>query len=85
MAGAAPAQLGAFARALGATEPDPAAAASLVAALSGRSGQSRLSELGVSDEQLPPVAAAVVQHPLYANTPEPPSERELLGLLRAAL
>jgi hypothetical protein len=39
----------------------------------------------VREEQLPQVAAAVVQHPLYGNTPEPPSEGELLGLLRAAL
>jgi alcohol dehydrogenase class IV len=85
MADRAPAQLGAFARALGAPEPDPAAAAELVAALAARSGHTRLSELGVRDEQLPPVAEAVAQHPLYANTPEPPSEGELLGLLRAAL
>jgi alcohol dehydrogenase class IV len=85
MAGAAPAQLGALARALGAAEPDPAAAAALVAALSARSGHTRLSELGVQEEQLPAIAHAVVQHPLYGNTPEPPSEGELLGLLRAAL
>jgi maleylacetate reductase len=85
MAGPAPAQLGAFARALGAPAADPAAAAELVAALTARSGKTRLSELGVQEEQLPPVAAAVVEHPLYASTPEPPSERELLGLLRAAL
>jgi alcohol dehydrogenase class IV len=85
MAGAAPAQLGAFARALGASEADPAAAAGLVAELSARSGYTRLSELGVEEEKLPPVAAAVVRHPLYASTPNPPSEGELLALLRAAL
>jgi maleylacetate reductase len=85
MAVRAPAQLGAFARALGAPEPDPGAAARLVAALTARSGKTRLSELGVRDEQLQAVADAVVQHPLYGNTPEPPSEAELLGLLRAAL
>jgi maleylacetate reductase len=85
MAERAPAQLGAFARALGAPEPDPGAAAALVGALSGRSGRTRLSELGVSEEELPAVAHAVVLHPLYGNTPEPPSEGELLGLLRAAL
>jgi alcohol dehydrogenase class IV len=85
MAGAAPAQLGAFARALGAPEPDAAAAAALVEELSARSGRTRLSELGVAEEQLPPIAAAVVRHPLYASTPSPPSEGELLGLLRAAL
>ncbi len=85
MAGGAPAQLGAFARALGAPEADPGAAAGLVAELSARSGHTRLSELGVKDEQLPPVAAAVVEHPAYLNTPAPPSEGELLTLLRAAL
>ena len=85
MADRAPAQLGAFARALGAREPDPGAAAGLVAALTARSGRTRLSELGVTEEQLPPVADAVVHHPLYGNTPEPPSEGELLALLRAAL
>ena len=84
MAGRAPAQLAAFARALGAPEADPAAAAELLAALTARSGRTRLSELGVREEQLAPVAAAVVEHPLYASTPDPPSEGELLGLLRAA-
>ena len=85
MARAAPAQLGAFARTLGAPEADPSAAAGLVAELSARSGHTRLSELGVEEERLPAIAAAVVQHPLYASTPSPPSEGELLGLLRAAL
>jgi alcohol dehydrogenase class IV len=85
MAERAPAQLGAFAHALGAAAPDPAAAAGLVAALTALTGRTRLSELGVSEDDLPPVADAVVHHPLYGNTPEPPSEGELLGLLRAAL
>ena len=85
MAVAAPAQLGAFARALGAPDGDPSRAAALVAELSARSGHTRLSELGVEEAQLPPVASAVVRHPVYANTPSPPSEGELLGLLRAAL
>jgi hypothetical protein len=31
------------------------------------------------------VAAAVMQHPALGNTPEPPDEEELLGLLRSAL
>jgi alcohol dehydrogenase class IV len=85
MAERAPAQLGAFAHALGAPESAPGAAAGLVAALSARSGRTRLAELGVSEEDLPAVAHEVVRHPLYGNTPEPPSEGELLGLLRAAL
>ena len=72
--------------------PSPRAVAALAAArrtlrtaLTARSGRTRLSELGVTEEQLPPVADAVVHHPLYGNTPEPPSEGELLALLRAAL
>ena len=33
-------------------------------------------------EHLPPVAAAVMQHPALGNTPDPPDEEELLALLR---
>jgi maleylacetate reductase len=85
MAGSAPAELEAFARALGDPEADPAAAAPLVAKLAERSGHTRLSSLGVEDAHLPEVAAAVVKHPLYMSTPTPPTEDELLSLLREAL
>jgi maleylacetate reductase len=53
--------------------------------LAALSGHSRLSTLGVSEQQLPKVAETVAAHPLIANTPQPPSEQELLELLRGAL
>jgi alcohol dehydrogenase class IV len=75
------------------TDRAPAALADFTAALGGRdladlaalAGHRRLSTLGVSEEQLPRVAATVTEHPLIGNTPQPPSEQELLELLREAL
>jgi alcohol dehydrogenase class IV len=71
----------------------PDALASFTAALNGHplpelaalSGHTRLSTLGVNEEQLPGVAQTVAAHPLIANTPQPPGEAELLELLRGAL
>jgi alcohol dehydrogenase class IV len=54
-------------------------------ALAARSGHTRLGSLGVREEQLPTVAATVLEHPLLGNTPSPPGEDELVSLLRAAL
>jgi maleylacetate reductase len=85
MAGRAPGVMGGFARALGDPDGDPAAAGGRVSKLSARSGHTRLATLGVEEEQLPQVAAAVMQHPALGNTPEPPDEAELLELLRDAL
>ena len=85
MAARVPGVMGEFASALGDPEGDPEAAAGRAARLSARSGHTRLSTLGVEDGHLPPVAAAVMQHPALANTPDPPDEEELLALLRAAL
>lgn len=85
MSGRAPGALGDFARALGDPEGDPDAAAGRAAKLSARSGHTRLSTLGVEEEHLPRVAAAVMHHPALGNTPEPPDEAELLALLRDAL
>jgi alcohol dehydrogenase class IV len=56
-----------------------------LAALAARSGQTRLSSLGVSEQQLPGIAEAVAAHPYAANTPDPPGAEELLALLRDAL
>lgn len=57
-----------------------------VAALAARAGVTRLSELGVGEDQLAGVAEAVVAHPALANTPGgPPAQAELERLLRAAL
>ncbi len=85
MASRAPAELGLFAGAVGDPDEDPDAAAGRVAKLAARCGHTRLSTLGVTEEQLEPVAVAVEQHPLLANTPEPPDEAELVTVLRAAL
>jgi alcohol dehydrogenase class IV len=85
MSGRAPGELGELARALGDPEGDPGAAAGRASKLSARSGHVRLATLGVEEEHLPRVAAAVMQHPALANTPEPPDEAELLELLRNAL
>ena len=85
MSGRAPGVMGELARALGDPEGDPAAAAGRAAKLSARSGHTRLATLGVEEEHLPRVAAAVMRHPALGNTPEPPDEAELLGLLRDAL
>ena len=85
MAAACRACMGEFARALGDPDGDPDAAAGHAAKLSARSGHTRLATLGVEEEHLPRVAAAVMQHPALGNTPDPPDEDELLALLRNAL
>ena len=85
MAGRVPGVMGELASALGDPEGDPEAAAGQAARLSARSGHTRLSTLGVGEEHLAPVAAAVMQHPALGNTPDPPDEDELLALLREAL
>jgi maleylacetate reductase len=85
MAGRVPGVMGEFARALGDPDGSPDAAAGRAAKLSARSGHTRLATLGIEEEHLPPVAAAVMQHPALANTPDPPDEDELLDLLRDAL
>ena len=85
MATRAPRVMGELAGALGDPDGDPEAAAGRAAKLSARSGHTRLSTLGVEERHLPPVAAAVMQHPALGNTPDPPDEAELLALLRAAL
>jgi maleylacetate reductase len=85
MAGRVPGVMGQFSRALGDPDGDPDAAAGRAARLSARSGHTRLATLGVEEQHLPPVAAAVIQHPALGNTPDPPEEDELLALLRDAL
>ena len=54
-------------------------------ALAARCGHTRLSSLGVEEQQLPGVADTVAAHPYTANTPDPPGPEELLAVLRAAL
>src|SRR5688572_18103309 len=85
MAGRVPGVIGEFAGALGDPGDDPEAAAGRVSKLSARCGHTRLATLGVEEEHLPRVAAAVMEHPALGNTPDPPGEDELLELLRDAL
>ena len=85
MAPRAPGPMSEFARALGDTADDPEAAAGGVARIAARCGHTRLSTLGVGEEHLPGIAAAVAEHPRLANTPDPPGEDELLAVLRGAL
>jgi maleylacetate reductase len=85
MSGRVPGVMGEFARALGDPDGNPDAAAGRASKLTARSGHTRLSTLGVEEEDLPRVAAAVMEHPALGNTPEPPTQDELLGLLQAAL
>jgi maleylacetate reductase len=85
MAGRVPGVMGELAHALGDPDADASAAAGRAAKLSSRSGHTRLATLGVEEEHLPRVAAAVMEHPALHNTPEPPDEAELLELLRGAL
>jgi maleylacetate reductase len=81
----APGAMGRFAEALGDPEGDPGAAAGRAAKLAARCGHTRLATLGVEEQHLPEVVAAVMQHPALQSTPEPPGEDELLALLRSAL
>jgi maleylacetate reductase len=85
MSGRVPGVMGELARALGDPDGDPEAAAGRASKLSARSGHTRLAPLGVEEEHLPRVAAAVMKHPALGNTPDPPGEDELLELLRNAL
>ena len=85
MSGRVPGVIGELARALGDPDGDPTTAAGRASRLSARSGHTRLATLGVEEKHLPPVAAAVMQHPALGNTPDPPGEDELLALLRDAL
>ena len=85
MAVRAPGPITELARALGDSTADPEAAPADLARIAARCGHTRLSTLGVTEEQLPGVASTVADHPLLANTPEPPDEEELLDVLRRAL
>jgi alcohol dehydrogenase class IV len=80
----APAEFAAFARAL-----EPGAAPDAQPLLAGRlaalAGASSLSELDVTEDQLPEIARLASARAELRNTPDPPGERELWTLLREAL
>jgi alcohol dehydrogenase class IV len=85
MADRAPRELGLLARALSDPEGDPAMAAVLISKLAARCGHTRLSTLGVTEEQLPQIADSVQGHRGIEATPRPPGRDELLEVLEAAL
>jgi alcohol dehydrogenase class IV len=67
------------------TDERRGAAAEAVELLARRAEAGRLSYYGVDKEALPGIAAEVQEHPALRNTPDPPSEGELLGVLEHAL
>ena len=85
MARRVPEPVGKLARALGAQDGDPAAAADRVAALAALAGPTTLGELGVSGEDLDAVVAAALEHRGVQATPGGASEHDLRELLAAAL
>ena len=80
-----PGLLGELAVALGAGDPLPELAAARAAELGTQAQVARLSELGVTEEHVPEIARQASVRPELQNTPQPPSEDELTGLLRAAV
>lgn len=85
MASRAPAELGALAEALGDRVGSAGAAGALTAKLAARSGHTRLSTLGVEEDQLQEIVDSVQGHPGLAATPDSPAPDELLRLLQTAL
>ena len=67
------------------TDERRGAAAEAVERLARRAEAGRLSYYGVSKDDLPGIVAALDGHPAVQNTPDPPSEGELLGVLERAL
>jgi alcohol dehydrogenase class IV len=67
------------------TDERRGAAAEAVERLARRAEAGRLSYYGVGKDDLPGIVAALDGHPALRNTPDPPSEGELLGVLERAL
>jgi alcohol dehydrogenase class IV len=85
MAPRVPAAMQAVARTLGVEDENPIAGAERIAELAALSGHTRLTEVGVTAEQLDEVVSQALAHPAVANAPEPLDGRELRSLLEAAL
>jgi alcohol dehydrogenase class IV len=73
------------AAALGAGEPAPERAADRASRLSARAGVTTLGDLGVEEDAVAAVGAEAAARLEVANTPKPPDEGELAGVVRAAL
>jgi alcohol dehydrogenase class IV len=86
MADRAPTEISLLAMALGDSGGDPGAAAGLVGSLAALAGPESLSDLGVEEGALPALAQRIAAHPATGNTPpSPPTEDDVLALLRSAL
>ena len=73
------------AAALGANAPTPELAAARAAHLAAQAHVTRLSALGVTEEQLPAIVDAVLERIELHNTPDPPARDELEDMLAAAV
>jgi alcohol dehydrogenase class IV len=73
------------AAALGASDPVPELAAARVAHLAAQAHVLRLSTLGVTEQQLPEIAAQASERVELRNMPDAPDREELEALLGAAL
>jgi alcohol dehydrogenase class IV len=80
----APRQLAELAAALGA-ERRAEAAPDRVAELAARAGSTHLVDIGMDPAASPAVVDAILARPDLGNTPDPPDEAELRGLVEAAL
>jgi alcohol dehydrogenase class IV len=80
----APRPVGRLARALGADSEDASQAAPLAARLAARSGLTRLSEIGVNEDDFDEIVRVALGRPELRHTPEPPGSRELHDLLQRA-
>ncbi|HKP91102.1 MAG TPA: hypothetical protein VJT75_14130, partial [Thermoleophilaceae bacterium] len=61
------------------------AAPERVAQLAARAGSTHLTEIGMDPAASPAVVDAILARPDLGNTPDPPGEVELRGLVEAAL
>jgi alcohol dehydrogenase class IV len=86
MADRAPEAISKVAAALGASDSNPGVAPDYVRRLSSKTGYESLSELGVDETSVEPVAELALGRPPMANTPpSPPTFDELCQLVRSAL
>jgi maleylacetate reductase len=86
MADRAPGPVGRFAAALGDPDGEAANASGRIARLTAETGVEGLADLGLDEEAIPALAAAIMSHPALGNTPGgSPSEADLAAILSAAL
>ena len=80
----APGPIGRLAMALGADTEDASSAAPLAAKLAARAGVTRLSDLGVTEDDFDEIVRIALGRAELRHTPEPPGSRELHDLFQRA-